>query len=449
MGQPIKIRKGLNIRLIGEAEKTMQAFPVAKDFALKPTDFHGVRPGVFVKAGDEVKVGTPVYYNKFNEKVKFCSPVSGVVKELVRGEKRKLLEIVIESDNNFTSENVSIPDYAQASAEDVKQTLLNTGLWPMFVQRPYGVIADTEIKPDFVFVSGFDTAPLSVDYAFVLAEMKEELKVGFEILHKLSQKDIHLGVSEQADNSIFEGMPHVKTQSFEGPHPAGNVGTQINKVRPINKGEIYWTLNIQDVAVIGRLFLTKTLDYSRIIALSGGELNTTGYVKVIQGQSVKSLIDNNLKQDGVRVISGNVLTGVNVGKSGYLSYNSNQLSVIPEGDYYELFGWIASGFKKFSLSRTFISWMFPKRKYNLDTNYHGGERAYVITGEYEKVCPLNIYPQQLIKACITNDIDKMEQLGIYEVIEEDLALCEFVCTSKIEVQSILRNSLDMLREEMS
>ncbi len=448
MSKPIKVRRGLNIPLKGEAEKQRIEFETGTQFALKPTDFHGIRPKVVAKPGTKVKVGTSVYFDKFHPEVQFCSPVSGEVKELVRGEKRKLLEIVIESDGKLERESVNIPDMS-ADAEAIKETLLKTGYWPMIIQRPYGVIADTEAKPDFVFVSAFDSAPLAPDYSFLLSDKQEELKAGMEIIHALSGKTIHLGLNAKANNQLFKSLPHVEINEFEGPHPAGNVGTQMNKVRPINKGELYWTINIQDVAIIGRLFLTKQIDYSRTIAMVGSELKETAYVSVLPGQSAATLLENKLSQDNVRVISGNVLTGKGIGKDGALSYNENLFTVIPEGDYYEFFGWIAPGFNKFSLSRTYFSWLMPKKKYKIDTNFHGGERAYVVTGEYEKVCPLDIYPQQLVKACMTQDIDKMEQLGIYEVIEEDMALCEFVCTSKTEVQKILRESLDVLRKEMS
>jgi len=449
MGKPIKVRRGLNIPLKGEAEKQIIDVSPGKFYALKPTDFHGVRPKIVAKPGVEVKVGTTIFYDKFQPEVQFCSPVSGVVKEIVRGEKRKLLAIIIESDDKQTQEMHEIHDYQSAESVNLIKSLLQTGFWPMITQRPYGVIADPNTKPDFVFVSTFDSAPLAPDYAFVLENMQEELKVGMEILHKISGKEIHLGLNAKADNTLFENLPHTIVNSFEGPHPAGNVGTQINAVRPINKGEIYWTVNIQNIAMIGRLFLKKTIDFSRMVSFVGSELNQTGYLNVLLGQSVKEIIEGKLSHDNVRVVSGNPLTGKGVEKEGYLSYQENQITVLPEGDYYEFFGWLMPGFKKFSLSRTYFSWLMPGKKYRLDTNYHGGERAYVVTGEYEKVCPLDIYPQQLVKACMTEDIDKMEQLGIYEVIEEDMALCEFVCTSKTEVQSILRESLDMLRKEMS
>ncbi len=449
MGKPIKVRRGLNIPLKGDAEKQIIDVSPGKLYALKPTDFHGIRPKVVAKPDTAVKVGTSVYYDKFHPEVQFCSPVSGIVKEIVRGEKRKLLEIIIESDGKQEPETYEISDYQKSESVDIIKTLLQTGFWPMISQRPYGVIADPETKPDFVFVSTFDSAPLAPDFNFILENMQEELEGGMKVLYKITGKEINLGLNAKVENALFENLPHTIINRFEGPHPAGNVGTQINAIRPINKGEICWTVNIQNLAMIGRLFLTKQINFSRTIALTGSESAQTGYVKVLPGQSAKEILNSRLSQDNVRVISGNPLTGKQIDKDGYLSFQENQICVIPEGDYYELFGWLMPGFKKFSFSRAYFSWLMPGKKYRLDTNYHGGERAYVLTGEYEKVCPLDIYPQQLIKACMIKDIDKMEQLGIYEVIEEDMALCEFVCTSKTEVQSVLRESLDMLRKEMS
>jgi Na+-transporting NADH:ubiquinone oxidoreductase subunit A len=446
MGKPIKIHRGLNIPIKGEAEKRFKDISPDKLYALKPTDFHGVRPKLIAKPGDMVKIGSPVFYDKFHPEVQFCSPVSGVVKELIRGEKRKLLEIIIESDNKFDAIEIGA---LGNDAEAIRDSLLKFGYWPMIIQRPYGVIANPQDKPDFVFVSAFDSSPLAPDYQFILKDKKDEIKAGFDIISKLAEKPIHIGLKEGESHELFYSIENLNIHEFAGPHPVGNVGTQINKIRPINKSEIYWTINIQDVARIGAFFLNQKIDYSRCIAVTGSVLKETWYSNVLPGQMVTSLISDNLTEENLRVISGNVLTGKQISKSGYLSFYENQLSVIPEGDYYEFFGWLVPGFKKFSTSRSYLSWLMPKKKYKMDTNYHGGERAYVVTGEYEKVCPLDIYPQQLIKACMMQDIDKMEQLGIYEVIEEDMALCEFVCTSKTEVQSILRDSLDMLRKEMS
>lgn len=449
MAKTIKIRKGLNIPLKGTADKIMFECKTSNIYALKPTDFNDLIPKLVVKHGDIVKAGSVVYYDKLCPEVKFCSPVSGKVKEIIRGEKRKILEILIESDGNFSQEKFNIQDGSTSNSENVRNLLLESGLWPMISQRPYGVIADPKDIPDKVFVSVFDSSPLAPDLDYVTEGREDDLKKGIEVIQSITGKEINLGISVNSNQSIYNRFNNTKVHIFQGPHPAGNVGVQINKISPINKNEIFWTLKLQDLAIIGRFFRTGQYDMSRIIALAGAELVNKKYVKIISGQSVEPLLYENLLNENVRVISGNVLTGKNIGKTGFLSFNEDQISVIPEGDHFDMFGWIAPGFKKFSVSRTFPSWLLQKRKYSIDTNLNGGERSYVMTGEYEKVCPLDIYPLQLIKACMVNDIDQMEALGIYEVVEEDLALCEFVCTSKTPVQKILRESLNMLRKEMS
>ncbi len=449
MAKHVTIRKGLDVPIKGKPEKQVEELQPPEIFALKPTDFHGVRPKVIAKPGTKVKVGSVVYHNKFHPEVKFTSPVSGEVTEIVRGEKRKILEIRIKSDGAFDAEAVDIPDPAAADEAAIKEVLLTSGLWPLIVQRPFGVIPAPDDKPDAVFVSLFNSAPMAADLDFVLKDQLEDLKMGAEIIHKLTGKSIHFGLSNASDASMYKHLPHAEFNTFKGPHPAGNVGTQMNKIRPINKGEKFWTLKAQDLALIGRYFRTKELNPSRIVAFTGSELKKRFYASVLPGASLKSVIDKHKTQDNIRIISGDVLTGKKLTENAFISFQHDMLSVIPEGDYYEFFGWAKPGFDKFSVSKTYFSWLFPGKKYRLDTNYHGGPRAYVVTGEYEKVCPIDIYPQQLVKACLIQDIDKMEELGIYEVIEEDMALCEFVCTSKTEVQKILREALDMLREELS
>lgn len=449
MPNVIKIRNGLNIPLKGTSEKRIEKAPPIKEFAVKPIDFHGIRPKVVAKPGSRVKAGSPVYYDKFYPDVQFTAPVSGEVKEIVRGEKRKILEITIEADEKIEYESFDLPDFHQLDAESVRKLMLKAGLWPAIVKRPYGVIPEPDESPDYVYVSAFDTHPLAPDMDFVIAQDTEAYKKGLEVMHILTARDINMGLHKETDTSPYKDLSFTKLHYFDGPHPAGNVGVQINKLKPINKGKIYWTISPQQLIIIGRFFQSGKTDFRKLVALTGSELRQGYYSEFISGGCLKGFVDNNLIQDNLRVISGNVLTGTQVGIKGKLGYFDNQVSVIPEGNYYEFFGWAMPGFNKFSHSRTFISWLMPNKKYNIDTNLHGGRRAYVITGEYEKVCPLDIYPQQLIKACMTEDIDKMEQLGIYEVVEEDLALCEFVCTSKTEVQQILRDSLDMLRKEFT
>lgn len=449
MTKPVKIRKGLDVPIKGEPEKIIKELSTPEIFALKPTDFHGVRPKVIAKPGTRVKVGSVVYYNKFHPEVKFTSPVSGEVTEIVRGEKRKILEIRITSDGKFEKEKFDMPDPETDDMFAIRSVLLKSGLWPLIVQRPFGVIPAPEDEPDAIFVSLFNTAPLAPDMDFVLKEQIEDLKRGAKIIHKMTGRMINFGLSTTSDKKMYEDIPYAEFHTFQGPHPAGNVGTQINKIRPINKGEIFWTLKAQDLAVIGRFFREKFPNPRRMIAFTGSEMKERFYANVLPGASLQSVIDKYRIQDNVRTISGDVLTGTKLTEQAFISFQHDMITLIPEGDYYEFFGWAKPGFNKFSVSKTYFSWLFPGKKYRLDTNYHGGERAYVMTGEYETVCPIDIYPLQLVKACMIKDIDKMEELGIYEVLEEDMALCEFVCTSKTEVQAILREALDMLREELS
>ncbi|MGC9331611.1 MAG: Na(+)-translocating NADH-quinone reductase subunit A [Bacteroidales bacterium] len=449
MSKPVKISRGLDIPIKGEVKLSEKMTETPLLYALKPTDFHGIRPKVVAKQGMHVKAGSVVFYNKFHPDVKFCSPVSGEVIDIIRGEKRKILEIIIKSDGKQDTETFDIPNLNDAETDDIKIVLLASGLWPLILQRPFGIVPAPSDKPDAVFVSLFNTAPLAPDMDFVLKDQLNDLQTGAEVIHKLTGKNIHFGLSVNSDDKLYKDIPHAEFHYFKGPHPAGNVGTQINKIRHLNKNEIIWTLKPQDLTVIGRFFRDKSYNPWRKIAFAGSELRETFYSTVLHGASLKHIVEQYRTQDNVRIIGGDVLTGSTLNENAFLGYHDDMISVIPEGNYYELLGWAKPGFKKYTASRNFFSWMIPGKKYRLDTNYHGGHRAYVMTGEYEKVCPLDIYPVHLIKACITNDIDRMEELGIYEVLEEDLALCEFVCTSKTEVQHILRESLDMLRKELS
>jgi Na+-transporting NADH:ubiquinone oxidoreductase subunit A len=298
--------------------------------------------------------------------------------------------------------------------------------------------------PKAIFVSAFDSAPLAVDYDFALASSHDALQKGFDVLRRLTDGKVHLSYNAKGQKPEVNG---VELHAFQGKHPAGNVGVQIHHIDPINKGEKVWTLNIQDVAILGRLFLTGKVDMTRVIAVAGSCVAEPKYYRVVAGASIESILGGKLSNEHARVISGNVLTGRAVEKGGFLGVNANQITVIPEGDDYELLGWAMPRFKKFSVSRAYFSWLFPCRKYNLDTNTNGGERAFVMSDLYDKYLPMDVYPAYLIKACLANDLDKMENLGIYEVVEEDLALCEFVCPSKIEFQQIIRNGINLMMKE--
>ena len=448
MSEVIKIRKGLDIKLKGSADKIFMKAPRSKMYAVKPVDFHGLIPKIVKKPCDEVKVGTTIFYDKYRPEIKYSSPVSGIIQKIVRGERRRIIEILIEDDGKDTAESFKNGDPSSMTREQVVENLIESGLWPSILQRPYGIVASPADVPRDIFISGFDTAPLAPDYDFIMQDSEKEFQTGINALKQLTDGKIHLGLDAGYPAAkAYTSAKNVVRHYFKGPHPAGNVGIQIHKIAPINKGEKVWTVKPQDVVSIGRLFQTGKYDPNVIVALCGSEVIKPVYYKLIRGAEVSSIITDNLKQENVRIISGNVLTGKKISPEGYIGFSDAQVTVIPEGDYYEMFGWITPGLKKFSVSRSFFSWLTPNREYVLDTNYHGGERAFVMTGEYEKVFPMDIYPVALLKSVIIEDIDKMEQLGIYEVIEEDMALCEFVCTSKTPVQSILRSGLRMVRKE--
>ena len=444
MSKIIKLCKGLDIRLQGEAAKTIVDAPQSAEYAVSPLDFEGVTPKMLVKVGDTVEAGSPLFFDKKRPEIIFTSPVSGTVAAVNRGEKRKILSVVVTADKEIAYKQFSTLDLTKASREQIIELLLESGLWTMFVQRPYGVVASPSDKPKAIFVSAFDSAPLATDYDFALAAEQQSLQAGFDVLGRLTDGKVHL--SYNACGQVPQ-IKSVELHAFKGKHPAGNVGVQINHISPINKGEKVWTLNIQDVAILGRLFLTGKVDMTRVIAVAGSCVAEPKYYRVVAGASVESILGGKLSNEHARVISGNVLTGRNVGKDGFLGVNANMITAIPEGDTYEMLGWAMPRFNKFSVSRAYLSWLMPWRKYNLNTNMNGGERAFVMSDTYGKYLPMDIYPVHLIKACLANDLDKMENLGIYEVIEEDLALCEFVCPSKIEIQQVLRNGINLMMKE--
>jgi len=450
MFRTIKLKKGFDIRLNGIAEKVLAGEASHVRYGVKPVDFPGLIPKLNIKQGDKVKAGSPLFNDKIHPEILFTSPVSGTVSSILRGDRRKLLEIVVEREgDDFIDFGKSDPD--KLTAAEIKEHLLLSGLWPSVRQRPYHVIANPQQVPKSVFISGFDTAPLAPDYNFIMENSSaSDFKLGIIALSKLTDGKIHLVFNGKGTSSeAFTAIPGVEISYFSGPHPAGNVGIHIHHLDPVNKGETVWYVNFQDVIAIGRLFEKGVYDHERIVALTGSEVLSPGYFKIRSGASIVALVKNNVKPGLLRYISGNVLTGTKITSGGYLGYYDSQLTVIPEGDYYELFGWATPGVNKFSFSRTFASSLLPKKSYKLDTNLHGGERAFVITGQYEKVVPMDIYPMQLFKAILAEDVDMMENLGIYEVAEEDFALCEFICPSKIEIQSIIRKGLDLMLKEMS
>ncbi len=450
MSDVIKIKRGLDIRLKGKAEKVFGSAGMPELFAVKPADFPGLVPKLTVKPGDKVKAGSVLFYDKYRTDIKFVSPVSGEVQVVNRGERRRILEVVVKSDNQNESEDFGTINVSGASKEEITEKLLAAGLWPFIRQRPYNVVANPTDTPKAIFISAFDSSPLAPDYDFIVQGQEKELQAGIDALNKLTTGGVHLGVNQEAASKNFLSLSGVTTHSFSGPHPAGNVGIQISKISPINKGDLYWTIQPQEIISIGKLVLEGTYDASRTIVLTGSELIKRNYIKTKLGASIKPYIENNVESNGdIRYISGNVLTGDNVGKDGYLGSYHSQITVIPEGNVHEFMGWAAPGFGKFSVSKSFFSWLCSKKEYKLNANLNGGPRAIIVSGQYDKVFPMDILPEHLIKAILTEDIDKMEQLGIYEVAEEDMALCEFVCTSKLEIQSIIRKGIDVMIKEMS
>ena len=450
MSKEIRLKKGLNIHLLGDADKVYASTKPTEKYVVKPIDFHGLMPKLCVKVGDKVKAGTPLFYDKYNEKINFCSPINGEVTDIVRGEKRKIMEVVIKADTEIVYEQFTTASADSLSREQIIEAMLKAGIWPFVRQKPYDIIANPADMPKAIFISTFSTAPLAIDNDFALYGMDELFQKGLDYIVKLSNGKTHLNTDGNTNPSkLFSAAKGVQINKISGPHPAGNVGVQIHQIDPINKGDVVWYLHPQDVIAIARLFTAGKYDVSKIVALCGSQIQKPRYYRSIAGACISNLLNENTKDGKSRIISGDILSGTQINPDGCLGFYDSQLTVVPEGDEAEFLGWMLPGLHKFSASKTFLSWLFPSKKYNLDTNMHGEERAYVMTGEYEKVLPMDIYPTHLIKACMIEDVELMENLGIYEVSPEDLALCEFVCTSKIEVQSIIRQGLDLVRKENS
>ena len=450
MSNDIKIKKGLNIKLKGEAEKTIENAVISNYYTLRPEDFHGVIPKLIARVGAKVKAGDPVFYDKSNSSVQFVSPVSGEIIDIPRGAKRKILAVKIQADKKQVYRDHGKLNVEKAKAEDIKKLLLNSGCWPFIKQRPYDVIANPNKSPKAIFISGYASAPLEADLDFTLQGKEAKLQAAVNALGKLTEGQIHVSVNKNG-SSPLASLTGITLHNVSGPHPSGNVGTQINKIDPINKGEVVWTVNPQDLVIIGELILTGMFNAERIVALVGSSIKKPRYFITKIASEVASMIyDNGIeKSEDVRIISGNVLTGTAIKPDGYLRYYSNTITVIPEGDDYEFFGWAKPVFNKMSTTRALtFSWLSGNKKYNLNTNTNGEHRAFVVTGNYEEVFPFDIYPMQILKACMYKDLDEMEALGMYEVAPEDFALTEFVCISKQPHQKIIREGLDLMLKEL-
>ncbi|WP_425392290.1 Na(+)-translocating NADH-quinone reductase subunit A [Ekhidna sp.] len=453
MSQTIKLKKGFDLNLAGKAEKKIIEVPQPDTYALKPTDFSGLkRPKVVVKEGETVKAGSPLFFERNDEEILYTSPVSGEVVEIKRGEKRKVLEVKILADKEVEFESFkkySPSDLGGLSKEDALTQLKQSGGWTNIIMRPYGCIANPEDTPKSIFISAFDSNPLGPDYDFILNGQEQYFQAGIDILKKFTPGTVHLNVDGKAEVSqLFSQTKNVQLNAVSGPHPAGNVGVQIHHIDPIAKGDVVWTVNPVGVALIGKLFLEGKYDTSRLVALTGSQMKERGYAKMYAGACLNKLADSIEGTDN-RYISGNVLTGEGVGIEGYLGYYHNQVTVIPEGKYEEFFGWILPTTKKLSFHKAFgmLTFLNGKNKeFEVDTNTHGEERNFVVTGTFEEVMPMDILPTYLFKAILAEDYDDMEALGIYEVVEEDVALCEFVDVSKNPLQEILREGIDLIKE---
>ena len=445
-----KIKKGLDIRLNGSAALKITEYQ-SNRFAITPNDFHWIIPKLLVCEGDSVRIGTTVFCAKDDENIRFVSPVSGKIDKIIRGEKRKIEYITIESDNLFSSENVEMPDFIDRKS--IIDLMLKYGLWTFIRQRPFGCIADYSNNPKSIFISCFDSAPLAPDYNYIMKGYEKEFQKGIDVISKLTDGKTYLCLNSDVDNSLFEHTKNVELKYFKGPHPAGNVGTQINRISPVNKGEYVWSVEPQNVVTIGKLFLNRQLDFTKTIAITGPVVSNPHYVKVVNGVSLKNAfsIQNTDKSafetKGIRVVSGNILTGHKVDDECFIGYYDQQLTAIKEGGRRRFLGWLYPGLKLWSNSNTYLSSFFKHKTFNLDTTLHGGRRVMVFSDTYDKVFPLDIMPMELLKACITKDIEKMEELGIYEVTEEDFALCEVVCPSKTECQQIIYDGLTLIKKQ--
>ncbi len=448
MANLIKLRKGLDINLKGKAAAEVVAVKEPGFYALCPDDFTGVTPKVVVKEQEYVMAGGPLFIDKNHPEVQFVSPVSGVVTSVERGVRRKVLSITVEAAQEQDYEEFGKEDVSKMDAVSVKAALLKSGMFAFIKQRPYDIVADPTVAPRAIFVSAFDTNPLAPDFELALKGEEANFQTGLDALAKIAKTYLSISVNQKA--AALTQAKNVTLTVFDGPHPAGNVGVQINNIAPINKGETVWTIDPQAVIFIGRLFNTGHVDLTRLVAVTGSEVKKPSYCKLKVGALLTNVFAGNVSTDkNLRYISGNVLTGKQITANGFLGAFHSQVTVIPEGDdVHEMLGWIMPRFDQFSTSHSYFSWLMGKKEYTLDARVKGGERHMIMSNEYDRVLPMDIMPEYLIKAIIAGDIDRMEALGIYEVAPEDFALCEFVCSSKMELQRIVREGLDMLRREM-
>ena len=445
MANVIKLSKGLDINLKGQAEEKKIQLKSNGKYALVPDDFEGVTPKVVVREGDKVQAGDALFVNKQYPDVKFASPVSGTVSAVVRGERRKVLCVKVDADAQQEFKDFGKKDVSKLSGEQVINALLEAGIFGYINQLPYAVSTNPSVQPKAIFVSALRDKPLAADFEFEVKGQEQDFQTGISALSKIAKTYLGVGVG-----STLEGVKDAEVTVFDGKCPAGNVGVQVNNIDPVNKGEVVWTIGDPTVVLfIGRLFNTGKVDLKRTVALCGSEINNPAYVDMLVGEELSTLLSNSYDASkSVRIINGNVLTGKPTTKEGYLGAHTSEITVIPEGnDADEMLGWILPRFKQFSVNRSYFSWLCGKKQYALDARVKGGERHMIMSGEYDKVLPMDIYGEYLIKAIIAGDIDRQEALGIYEVSPEDFALAEFVDSSKLELQRIVREGLNILRKE--
>ena len=448
MSKDVSIKDGANLNLKGLASMELEVANMSLNYALNPDDFFGLIPRMLVKEGDKVSLGQPIFHDKNNETIKIVSPVSGKIQEIVRGAKRKILNVIIKKEGESTV-NFKIPSLSSISNKKILELLIESGSLAFIRQRPYNIIARPDRPPKSIFVSVHSTAPYAANYDFILKKRMDEFQVGVDVMSKLIGKPINLSISHNCE-SDFSTLNNVDVYKIKGAHPSGNESFQINRIDPLNSGEIIWVIKPEDIANIGSFFMTGIFNPKRTVAVSGDSLKSPKYYDAIIGSPISSLVDSKEipNSEEYRFINGDPLSGSKVEYSGFLGFYNNTLSVIKEGNQFRMLGWLPFMYNSIpSFSKTSLSWLLGGEK-KVNTNLNGEERAIVVTGEMEKYFPMDIYPMQLIKACMRGDVEKMESLGIYEVIPEDFGLVDFSCTSKIEAQEIVKSGIEIMLKEV-
>ncbi len=451
--EPVHVlKRGHDIALEGEAKAEIDESVQATTYAVQPFNFIGISPipKLLVEEGNEVKAGDPIFFDKSMPDMKWVAPVSGEVIAIERGAKRAITAVTILADKEQQYRQLEAFDLENAKREDLVSYLMDTGAWTLFRQRPFNTVVNPNEVPRDIFISTFDTAPLAPDLNLVVEGREAAFQKGLDALRHLTSGSVYLGLDAREGHqphAAFAEAEGVEKRWFHGKHPAGNVGVQIHHIKPVSLNSKVWTLGVQEVITLGKIFLEQRFDAERVVALTGAELKAPKYVRTKIGARISELLKDNLANDHVRYISGDVLSGERKLEDQFLNFYDDQITVVEEGDDYQLFGWLLPSFNTPSVSNTFPSALIPDMKFKAETNTHGERRAFVVTGNYEAVTPMDVYPQELMKSILIGDFEKMEGLGLPELVEEDVALCEFVCVSKQPVQQILRQGLDNMREQ--